>query len=547
VLSLGRPIDNVKENQMILLRIGNHGPRVEKSSVWLGRACVWTLEELMENSIREITLNVGDYVGNNVLSLRDVEGKEICEPVPFFIEPMGLSSEEFKKIRHERIPSLLKKFGAENVHDVVYGGGYASYQIDVEEYAIDDLLNHYSKELIELTKKINECLTYASQKEVRKLRSEIKGKIKWQKTIRMRFQKGLSHATSHVCERRRRTFITPTNLLLLKFHLEVLNEGATMLSRLQQRESEKMRWRGIYKLDSSGEYDEKVLLTLAELRKVLRAHRSLLTKEKFKEALPRLRVIPRDNPTLIREAEFEAVRAKNRSYKPLITLYKDFIENFHPTFMKTVPIDTQRTGDFYRVWAMCELANALDLRSIGHTMREFKNRHESVYLYFQNIDSLRHPWSEISDESALYMGGDAKSDDLSFIGPEIYLVYEGIDVFIDTIYGDFTGGLPRDKIYEALGYMYDYEFKVGIVLYPGLRFHIKSDMRVPSNYKILIEAPFRPEAIKSKKQLQKRKDYLKYLVWSAVILHRVARKKEDMARAIKSITRTIEVKYSVKT
>jgi hypothetical protein len=398
-----------------------------------------------------------------------------------------------------------------------------------------------------LTKKINECLTYASQKEVRKLRSEIKGKIKWQKTIRMRFQKGLSHATSHVCERRRRTFITPTNLLLLKFHLEVLNEGATMLSRLQQRESEKMRWRGIYKLDSSGEYDEKVLLTLAELRKVLRAHRSLLTKEKFKEALPRLRVIPRDNPTLIREAEFEAVRAKNRSYKPLITLYKDFIENFHPTFMKTVPIDTQRTGDFYRVWAMCELANALDLRSIGHTMREFKNRHESVYLYFQNIDSLRHPWSEISDESALYMGGDAKSDDLSFIGPEIYLVYEGIDVFIDTIYGDFTGGLPRDKIYEALGYMYDYEFKVGIVLYPGLRFHIKSDMRVPSNYKILIEAPFRPEAIKSKKQLQKRKDYLKYLVWSAVILHRVARKKEDMARAIKSITRTIEVKYSVKT
>jgi hypothetical protein len=95
--------------------------------------------------------------------------------------------------------------------------------------------------------------------------------------------------------------------------------------------------------------------------------------------------------------------------------------------------------------------------------------------------------------------------------------------------------------------MYDYEFKVGIVLYPGRRFHIKSDMRVPSNYKILIEAPLRPEAIKSKKQLQKRKDYLKYLVWSAVTLHRVARKKEDMIRAIKSITRTIEVKYAVKT
>ncbi|UCE36908.1 MAG: hypothetical protein JSW00_15605 [Thermoplasmata archaeon] len=532
---------------MILLRIENHGHRIERSSIWLGRTRVWILDELKENSIREITLDVGDYVGNNILSLRDANGEEISKPIPFFIEPNGLSSEEFKKIRHERIPSLLKKFGAENVHDVVYGGGYATYQIDVEDYAIDDLLNHYSKELIELTKKITECLTYASQKEVRKYKSEIKGKIKWQKTVRMRFQKGLSHTTSHVCERRKRTFITPSNLLLLKFHLEVLTEGATMLSRIQQRETEKMRWRGIYKLDSSREYDKKVLDTLSDLRSVLRVHRYFLTKDKFREALPRLRFIPRDNPSLIREAEFEAVRAKNRSYKPLVTLYKDFINNFHPTFMKTVPIDTQRTRDFYRVWAMCELVNALDLRSIGHTMREFKNRHETVFLYFQNIESLRHPWSEISDESALYMGGDMKAEDLSFIGPEIYLRYEGIDVFVDTIYGDFKGGLPREKIYEALGYMYDFEFKVGIVLYPGLRFHIKTDLRVPSAYKILIEAPLRPETIKTKKQLEKRKDYLRYLVWAAVILHRVARKKEDMARAIKSITRTIEVKYSIKT
>jgi hypothetical protein len=91
VLSLGRPIENVKENQMILLRIENQGPRVERSSVFLGRTCVWTLDELKENSTREITLNVGDYVGNNVLSIRDVEGKEICESVPFFIEPLESS------------------------------------------------------------------------------------------------------------------------------------------------------------------------------------------------------------------------------------------------------------------------------------------------------------------------------------------------------------------------------------------------------------------------------------------------------------------------
>jgi hypothetical protein len=539
-------VERVKENEVILLRIENHGPSIEKSAIWLGKVCVWSLDRLDENSIRDITLNVGEFVGNTIVKLRDLEGKDLCEPIPFVIEPKGLTSEEFNKIRHERIPQLLKEFGAENVHDVVYEGGYATYEIDVEDYAIDELLNHYSRELIELTRKITECLTYSSQKDVRKYKSEIKGKIKWQKTSRMRFQKGLSHATAHVCERRRRTYITPTNVLLLKFHIEVLTEGAMILSRLQQRETEKMRWKSIYKMEGKGEYDKSVLNMLSDLRKVLRVHQFFLTQDRFRGAIPIIRHVARDNPQLIKKAEFEAIRAKNRSYKPLITLYKDFINNFQPLLMKTVPIESQRTGDFYRVWAMCELASALDLKSIGHTMREFKNHKETVYLYFQNLESLRHPWSEVEEETALYMGGEEGKLDLSFIGPEIYLIYEGTDVFVDTVYGDFKGGLPKEKIYEVLGYMNDYDFLVGVVLYPGLRFHIKSDIRDPNNPKILIEAPLIPEISKTKKQSQKRTDYLRYLVWSAVILHKAAKRKEDIARVAKSITRTIEVKHSIK-
>jgi hypothetical protein len=474
---------------------------MEKSKIWLGNACVWTINDLDANSSRDITLNVGDYVGDTVLTLTDSKGQKISEPIKFFIEPRGLTSVEFNKIRHGRIPYLLKKFGAENVHDIIYEGGYATYKIQVQDYALDELLHHYSKELLELTIKIMESLTYQSKKEIRKYKSEIKGKIKWQKTMRLRFQKGLSHATAHVCERRRRNYLTPTNLTTLNM--------------------------------------------LTELRAVLRVHKDLLSQSKFREALPMLRVVGRDNPQLIREAEAESVRSKNRSYKPLITLYKDFVFNFKPMFVKSVPIDTQKMRDFYRVWAMCEIADSLDLTSIGHTMREFKNHHETIFLYFQNMESIRHPWSEISDETALYMGGGNQSLDLSFIGPELYLVYEGTDVFIDTIYGNFRGGLPRQKIYEALGYMNDFGFKVGIVLYPGLRFHIKVDDKDTDDPKILIEAPFIPETSETENQVKKRKDYLKYLIWSAVILHKAAKRKDEMSRIVKSITRTIEVKYAI--
>lgn len=547
VFVYGKPVTRVKENQVILLRIENHGKKLEKPSVWLGRACVWSLDKLDENTTRDITLNVGEYVGNTIITLKSKKGEDLCEPIQFIIEPKGLTVEEFNKIRYERIPSLLKDFGAENVHDVIYEGGYATYEIKVEDYAIDEFLNHYSKKLIELTKKITERLTYTSRKEVKKYKSELKGKIKWQKTVRLRFEKGLSHATAHVCERRKRTYITPTNILLLKFHAEILIEGAMILSRLQQRETEKIRWRAMYKLGGISEYDKNVLKMLSELRGVLRIHKFFLTREKFREALPLLRIIARDSPQLIREAEFEAIRAKNRSYKPLIALYKDFVYKFQPLFTKMVPIDAQRTRDFYRVWAMCELANALDLKSIGHTMREFKNHQETIFLYFQNIESLRHPWSEIPEESALYMGDGRQILDLSYIGPEIYIKYEDTDVFVDTIYGDFKGGLPRKKIYEVFGFMNDFGFKIGVVLYPGLRFHIKTDLKDPNDPKILIEAPLLPEIGKTEQQTEAKTDYLRYVVWAAVILYRSAKRKDDIIRAVKSITRTIKVKYSIKT
>jgi hypothetical protein len=539
-----KEVQRVKENENLLVRIENKDQFLENPSIWVGRARMWSFDRLEGNTTRDVTINVGDFVGDTVITMKDKNGEEICEPIKLVVEPRGLTSEEFNEIRHERIPSLLKKFGAENVHDVVYKGGYATYKIEVEDYAVSELLNHYSKELLDITKKIQERLTYISKKEVKKYKSEIKGKIKWQRTMRLRFQKGLSHATAHVCERRKRSYLTPTNLLFLKFHYEVFTEGATMLTRLQQRETEKMRWKSIYKQGGRSEYDRKVIEILNDLRGVLRVHKFVLQRGRFRESLPHLRVIARDNPQLIRQAESEAVRAKNPAYGPLIELYKDFVDNYKSTFMTTVPIDTQRMGDFYRVWAMCEIADALELKSIGHTMREFKNRHETIYMYFQNLESLRHPWSEIVDDTVLYMGSKVPDVDLSFIGPEMYVAYEGTDVFIDTIYGRYPGGLPREKIYQVLGYMNDFGFTVGVVLYPGFRFHIKSDLRNPAAPKILIEAPLIPQISKTKQQSDKKADYLRYLVWAAVILQRAAKRNEDLGRVIKSITRTVEVKHS---
>ncbi len=538
----GEPAERVKERKEIVFRIENNGLEIERPSIWFGDELVWSSEAIEGFTSRDVTVDSGEYIGKMDITLKDGCGQKIGNSVSFIVEPKSMTYEEFNKIKHERIPYLLDKFGAENVLDVVYEGGPVRTKVEVIEYPVDELLNHYSKELIKLSKEIMKRLTYKSRREVKKFKSEIKGKIKWQKTLRLRLQKGLSHYTTHVCERRRRTYRTSANILLLKFHSEIFTEGVIFLSRLQQREIEKLRWKKIYELGGS-DYDPEVVELLAGLRRALPIHKFFLTQERFKDILLDLKYIRPDDNQLIRNAEIEAMRAKNRSYKPFIELYKDFISNFKPQYMKTVWVDEQSMSDMYRLWTVCEMANALDLKSIARSMREYKNNEDTIYLYFQKIATIYHPWSEINEESVFYMKGGEVTPDPSFRGPEIYLVYEGRDVLVHTIYGDFKGGLPKNKVYEALAFMNDYDFKVGILLYPGRRFNIKYDTFHVDDPKVLIEAPLLPKIDETEKQVKKRSDYLRYLVWAAVILHKAAERKEDLMPAIKSITKTIKIKY----
>ena len=176
-------------------------------------------------------------------------------------------------------------------------------------------------------------------------------------------------------------------------------------------------------------------------------------------------------------------------------------------------------------------------------MREFKNYEETIYLYFQKIESIRHPWSNISEDSILCLGGEDEALDTSFCGPETYLIYKDTDVFVHTIYGDFKGGLTREKVYEALAYMSDFDFKVGIVLYPGLRFHVKYDRRQTSDSHILIEAPFFPEFTGVELETKKIKDYLRYLTQAAVSLHQAAKRNKDIAPMIGNMVDRVQKKY----
>jgi hypothetical protein len=537
-----KPAVHIKENDEILLRIENIGPRIEKPSVWFGKVCIWTADMLEEKSTFDITMNAGEYIGNTVVIIKDDKGHNICTPLIFGIEPRAYSLEEFHKIRHERIPLLLDKFGAENVFDEVYEGGTVKSKVEVVDFAVDELLNHYSRELIELSKDITKRLTYKSKRERRKYKSEIKGKIKWQKTLKLRSQKGLSRATSHVCERRKRTYGTPANLLLLKFHSELLTDGVMLLSRLQSKEIEKLRWKRIFKLEGTTEYDQKAVEMLSGLREVLPLHQIFLNQERFKDIMPLLRFIQRDNNQFIREAELEAQHAKNRSYKPLVDLYREFATNFQAIYLKTMTVDAQKMSDVYRLWLVCELANSFNLHSVARSMREFKDYNDTLYLYFQKIDTMFNPWSDGSEESMIYLGEEKEVIDPSFHGPEIYLIYDDIEVLVHTIYGEFTGGMSRKNVYEALAYMHDFGFKVGIVLYPGKRFHIKYDS-VQKAPHILIEAPLFPKFIEGDLETERMNDYLRYVVKTAVDLYKMAKNKEDISGAVKNICKTIKAEH----
>ena len=71
------------------------------------------------------------------------------------------------------------------------------------------------------------------------MKAQIRGAVRWQKTSLARAQKGTEYATAHVTDIRKRKWSTPTNILLVKFHMEVFIEAIFFRDEMDDRCSAK--------------------------------------------------------------------------------------------------------------------------------------------------------------------------------------------------------------------------------------------------------------------------------------------------------------------
>ena len=237
--------ENLTEGESVMLNV-NAFKALEGVHIRMGTAKVDSLPSVRSNTTHSMQFEVPDYIGTNTISLHDRDGKSISNKLEVVIAPKMLDYESFKELRDEHIPDLVKNSGADEPPEDMYPGATSSIEEEKILLNIEQLLE-FSEKLLKVTKDIRKgAYTYKVEVQRKTMKSQIRGAVRWQKTALARAQKGTEYATAHVTDIRKRKWSTPTNVLLVKFHMEVFIEAIFFRDEMDRREREKKAWSAIY-------------------------------------------------------------------------------------------------------------------------------------------------------------------------------------------------------------------------------------------------------------------------------------------------------------
>lgn len=503
--SEARAKGEVHENERVKIVTSNKGKTLSDVNIWIGNELLTHIDKFGRNATETVIYDVSDYVGENRVYMTDRRGKEIGHLTRFLVKPRHIDIEDFQSIKDKRIPYLFEALGAENIIDMVYRGGSRTAETRLREYSVDRLLFYYSKNIIKITRKILlGALSYRSISERRTRKGEVKGKVNWPKTQIVQDSRGFDYALAHVCDRRKRSRDTATNLLLVKFHMELFKECYFLQAELEKREHEKVKWKRIYSYEET-EYDKEIMQKIASLKVAMRMHRDFLMTQPFRSLIPYVRFVNKTDPFLTSKAEQEAAGQKNRGYREVLPLWKEYLHSYEPVYEKVVMVDLKRSSDIYELWCVSEIARAFSLISIGGTLREFRNQSNTVALHYQRLSSIREPWAE-------EMHGTEEMD-RSITGPEIMLEMQHRTIYLDTYYPRTERAfVPKIEVYKALGYMNDFDITRGIIFYPGREATISYESRKGGAKQVLAQIPFLPFKEHGSYQYSKIEDYLRQAI-----------------------------------
>tara|TARA_B100000214_G_scaffold77703_1_gene52438 strand:+ start:2125 stop:4221 length:2097 start_codon:yes stop_codon:yes gene_type:complete len=477
--------ENLTEGESVMINV-NAFKALEDIHVRVGSAKVDSLPPIRSNTTHSMQFVVPDYIGANTISLHNKNGSSISNKLEVVIAPKMLDYEQFKQLRDEHIPDLVKNSGADDPPEDMYPGGTSSIEEEKILLNIEQLLE-FSGKLLKITNDIRKgAYTYKVEVERKTMKSQIRGAVRWQKTALARAQKGTEYATAHVTDIRKRKWSTPTNVLLVKFHMEVFIEAIFFRDEMDRREREKKAWSAIY----GREYkppDDSVKEQLDKLDLACKFHKQVLGDGKLAELIPIAKSTRKSQRFINREAIIEAKTwSRNRAYRELPPLWKEFLEDYQSYYEETVLVQTQKMTDIYALWILCEMASGLKLSAHAKSLREFRSKNKDVVLKYDAPEQVRQGWSD-SIMGSLFGDSDASANPVQGSGrPEIFMNYKKVNFYFEAKY-NLTQTPRQEDVYKVLAYMNNYDVPCGGIIYPGPQLKITVD---PRNNQVMAWIPF---------------------------------------------------------
>ena len=502
--------------------------RIEESELWLGELKLRKVPTVPPNTSIAVELAFPDYIGDNSLLLKDRFGRTISNALEVFVQPALMDYEQFEKLRDEHIPGLIQSAGAEDTAAQSYPGATPAIEEETINFNIA-LLLEFSKELLGVTRKVLDLLSYRIETERKHLKGHLRGSIRWSKTAMVRAQKGVDYATVHISDIRKRRWNTPTNLMLVRFHMEVFMEAIFFRDEIDRREREKKAWATIYNTPYVG-LDPQMKERMDTLGAVLKVHKEVLTNLKLKPLILEAKELRKESEVFRRKAPEEAGRVKNRAYRELIDLWNRFLDEYESYYEDVVQIHTRRMRDLYALWVATEIASALKLRASAKSLRQFHSPKRDIRLNYDAPGQVRQGWSDsilamLFDEEGTEVGAGAESGRTgtgSSGGPELFLHYKGLEIYLEARYDLRQRPQPQD-VYKVLAFMSNYKAPCGIILYPGPRLKLTYSRE---QGQVLAWIPFGPRS----NIFDIARDYLKFAMENVADLYRFMEEGKPVAK-----------------
>ena len=477
--------ENLTEGESVMLNV-NAFKALDGVHIRMGTAKVDSLPSVRSNTTHSMQFVVPDYIGTNTISLHGKDGNSISNKLEVVIAPKMLDYESFKELRDEHIPDLVKNSGADDPPEGMYPGATSSIEEEKILLNIEQLLE-FSGKLLKVTNDIRKgAYTYKVEVQRKTMKSQIRGAVRWQKTALARAQKGTEYATAHVTDIRKRKWSTPTNVLLVKFHMEVFIEAIFFRDEMDRREREKKAWSAIYGKEYKA-LDESAKEQLDKLDLACRFHKQVLGDGKLAELIPTAKNTRKEERFINREAIIEAKTwNRNRAYRELPPLWKSFLEDYQSYYEETVLVQTQKMTDIYALWILCEMASGLNLSAHAKSLREFRSKNKDIVLRYDSPEQVRQGWSD-SIMGSLFGDSEASTNPVQGSGkPEIFMNYRGVNFYFEAKY-NLTKPPRQEDVYKVLAYMNNYDVSCGGIIYPGPQLKITVD---PRNKQVMAWIPF---------------------------------------------------------